>query len=158
MWIGTLLVLAALMNTSPANAELVHGYALFTFGSWDFSDSMMVGEHDGDLRIIYVVDPPIGWQYTCENGAVARTVTGSFEEVAEAPADLSTYSGRGPALPGPVYVLRTGDGNYVKYHITFVPEPFIEYVYQTNGTRYFVDAVAIRESTWGAVKAVYRTR
>jgi hypothetical protein len=154
-----LCVIAIVGSSTPVRAGVVHGYAWFEFGSWDFSDSLLVGEHDGDLRIIYVVDPPIGYQYTCENGALARTVSATFEEVVEAPADLSTYGVRGPALIGPVYVLRTAEGHYVKYHmIAVVPAPLIEYVYQPNGSRILVDALSVRQSTWGAVKALFRNK
>jgi len=152
-----LAVVAALCVSTPAFAGVIHGYAWFEFGSWDFSDSLLVGEHDGDLRIIYVVSPPIGYQYTCENGAVARTVPGTFEDVAEAPEDLSTYEFYGPALLGPVYVLRTAEGHYVKYHmIQVLPAPLIEYVYQPDGSRVLVDVLPAQSTTWGAVKALYR--
>ena len=155
---STLLVWAVVLASSaPAFATLVHGYAWFGFGSWDFSDSLLVGEHDGDLRIIYVVDPPIGLQYACENGALARTVPGGFADVLEAPEDLSTYQSDGPMLFGIVYVMRTAEGHYVKYRlVTEFPDPLIEYIYQPNGTRFFMDPLQARRSTWGAVKAAYR--
>jgi hypothetical protein len=146
-----------LLSNVPVFAGLVHGYAWFEFGSWDFSDSLLVGEHDGDLRIIDVVDPPIGLQYACENGALARTVPGGFDDVLEAPEDLSTYQPDGPVFFGIVYVMRTGEGHYVKYRlIAEHPAPLIEYVYQPNGTRFFLEPLQVRRSTWGAVKAAYR--
>jgi hypothetical protein len=150
-------IMIAICSVAPASAGVIHGYAWFEFGSWDFSDSLLVGEHDGDLRIIYVVSPPIGYQYTCENGAAARTVPGTFEDVVEAPEDPSTYEFYGPALLGPTYVLRTAEGHYVKYHMIQVsPAPLIEYVYQPDGSRTFVAALPVQSTTWGAVKALYR--
>ncbi|MDH4038654.1 MAG: hypothetical protein OEX18_15645 [Candidatus Krumholzibacteria bacterium] len=152
-----LAVVAALLMSTPALADVIHGYAWFEFGSWDFSDSLLVGEYDGDLSIVYVVDPPLGYVYGCWNGASARTVSGSFEDVLEAPADLSTYETHGLALLGPVYVLRTAEGHYVKYHmIQVLPAPLIEYVYQPDGSRILVDILPVQNTTWGAVKALYR--
>jgi len=124
-----LAIMMAICSAAPASAGVIHGYAWFAFGSWDFSDSLLVGEYDGDLSIVYVVDPPLGYVYGCWNGASARIVSGSFEDVVEAPADLATYDAHGPALLGPVYVLRTAEGHYVKYHmIQVLPAPLIEYV------------------------------
>ncbi len=137
-----------------ANAEIVHGFGHCGLGGWDFSDSAAVDLYEGDLSIVYVVDPPIGYWMSATNGAAVTMVSDStLEELTTAPQDPSLYDIFLPALLMETYVIRTVEGYYAKFRIfLYLPAPTFEYYYQPNGSR----VLPVEQSSWGQIKALYR--
>jgi len=99
---------------------------------WDFSDSR-VDLYQGHL-IVYVVDPPIGYLLALE-----RSRSTHFRYLIRDSLSLlghHQYIQDLPALLGHTYVVRTAEHHYAKFKILYLlPVPFIQYVYQSDGSR-----------------------
>ena len=153
--------------TIPARSEIVAGVATVYVG-WDFStqtsiDCTFLPQAGCDIAIDYIVDPPLGLYVSgVYTATIAMLEDVAFEEMEEAPSDETMYQYLHPARLGVTYVVQTNEGHFAKFRFTALP-PFvvdvqIEYVYQSDGSRNFVDAVPVERSTWGAVKALYTIR
>jgi hypothetical protein len=142
----------------------VHGFADLREGSFDFSEQEIVWWADpaADIGIGYVVDPPLGYMFhSCGNNSLMIAVsTTPLEELTEAPEDLGSYGCDGPIVIDLTYVVSAPDGVYAKFALRAFTSGdwIIEYYVQTDGSRNFVDPVAVSVSTWGRIKSLYHPR
>ena len=143
--------------SSHSYAELIYGIGHCGWGGWDFSDSSAVELYEGDLNIVFVADPPLGFVMSTSNGALVIMVPdSSFSELTTAPADLTLYEIFLPALIDVTFVILTEEGHFAKFRLYLhYPGPTFEYLYQTDATRNFDDIVPVEETTWGRIKAIY---
>ena len=124
---------------------------------WDFSAESPVSYPGGDMAIIHELH--LGLIVATLNGAAVRIVTGKFDEVLEAPADLTSYDDY-VSISGfdlsQVYVVHTEEGHFAKFR--FVDGSFItiEYAYQDDGSRVLDPGVPVRRATWGTVKSRFK--
>ena len=147
------------LSAPAAFGGVIHGFADFSLGAWDFSAQITVGPFtpDADLYFAFVVDPPLGDWIAAVNGAMIAMVDSSFGELTTAPVDTSLYDYDMAAILGITYVIRTGEGHYAKFTVDqLYPLIVLEYVYQPNGSPMLVDPVGVEQTTWGRVKAIYR--
>ena len=151
--------------TIPANAEIIAGVGVVCSG-WNFSTQTCIDECvlqegeacDMDISLVY----PLGLYITAWNSATIAMLEGvPFQDVDEAPSGETLYEYGQPAELDVTYVVQTTEGHFAKFRFIVLGEfefPQIEYVYQSDGSRNFVDAVPVERSTWGAVKALYTWR
>ena len=144
------------LTTISAWADSIYGIGHCTWGAWDFSDSCSVGLYEGDFRIVYVADPPIGFVMCASTGALVTVSDSSFSELTTAPADLTLYEIFLPAIIDVTYVILTVEGHFAKFRLYLhYPAPTFEYVYQPDVTLNFNNQVPVNVSTWGRIKAIY---
>jgi hypothetical protein len=91
------------------------------------------------------------------NGSARITLSdSSYESLVEAPEDSTLYVEFIGVFLGEAYVIRTREGHYAKFRIPITPGPgLIEYTYQDDGSRALAEPVAVEETTWGRIKALY---
>ncbi len=96
------------------------------------------------------------------HGATGLAVVDStLEALTTAPPLPYANTIPGPAI-GRTYVVLTGEGRYVKFAVRTMQEGpgfgevGIEFYVQMDGTPYFGPTVAVRPTTWGRIKALYR--
>jgi hypothetical protein len=136
-----------------------HGVVQLTNGGWDFSEEKSVNpffDPGADFAIAYVVDPPLGYRVQGLDGARLVMVPDStFEELTEAPEDPSLYGWDLPGLMGVTYVIRTIEGHYAKFRILSLLGHWIEYAYQSDGSRMLAYPTPVERTTWGRIKALF---
>jgi hypothetical protein len=161
-----------LLFAGSAIADVIQGSANlgYSYGyGWDFSDSTNVQIDEADIFLMEVHDPNWGFMLIISSftGSMFAESDSSFEELTTAPADAQRYTGIIepciPLYPSPctyyTYVVKTPDRHYAKFRIINTypcPGYCIEYVYQPDGTRNFLDQVPVEEFTWGEIKSIYK--
>jgi hypothetical protein len=160
-----LLVLGSiLVAPCGVHADLKRGTVDLFNGGFDFTTETQDPLYNPwiDIAWCIVVDPPIGDLFCLWNGAGLLAVPDStLESITCAPPDISSYEFEVAPTLGMAYVMRTGDGVYLKFAVREF-EPYvglvIEYYVQKDGTNNLRDdvIVTVRAATWGRVKALYR--
>ena len=159
-------------SIQPVRAELHSGTVLISpAGAWDFSDAAEVSLPNGDLYWVttllvrsagsptildgtqfyhFVMNPPARIAYAPGDS--------TYEELTTAPSDTSLYGAGLPFLSYAVYVVRTQEMHYAKMRSSIVGGGgiTIEYTYQDDGSRVLARPVAVRPSTWGSAKGLYK--
>lgn len=158
----------SLLGARPCQAKLHVGEAHIHWDAvWDFGDSLITFLPNGDLYWVEVT--ALQQQSTLSSQSIYFATNppalivfappdSTYEQLSSAPADLGTYSESLAALLGYIYVVRTGEGNYVKLRIeAFVGGGItLEYTYQDDGSRMFTLPMATGQTTWGRIKSLYR--
>jgi hypothetical protein len=153
-------VLLVIVLSVPASAEIIHGFADIQAQAFDFSAQQVV-DYDGyeaDLGVIYVQGRDELSVCLLWNSSLVRTVLSTpLDELAEAPADLSTYDCTVLAELDITCVVATWDGVYAKFALRQFDNDghIIEYYVQTDGTRNFTEPVGIEVTTWSRIKSLY---
>jgi hypothetical protein len=155
-----------LLDAHPCRATLHSGEAHIHWDAvWDFSDFKATVLPDGDLYWVEVTlqpkSTPSSVMYFTSNPPALITFAppdSTYEQLTSAPADLGSYGESLAALLGYIYVVRTGEGNYVKLHIkAFVGGGItFDYTYQDDGSRVLAPTTATALTTWGKIKSLYR--
>lgn len=151
-------LLALVTAPVPVSSELVHGFAFCSFNCWDFSESTLVGMYEPDVTVIHVLDEdyvPRDFVMAYGGAGVVRMFGMDFDDVIEAPSDPSVYVGELEAYILAPFVVRTAEGHYAKFIIWDTVAGYIEYVYQTDGTRILSDKVPAEAGTWGRIKMLF---
>ena len=160
--VGSGALFAASCSPAEANSEVISGIVNLIHGGWDFSEQVSTtGPFEGDISIVIVVDPPLGWRVVASffsTALIAVIPDSTYEELQFAPADTSVYSFDAPADVGLVYVIRTEEGHYAKMHLLQCDYAGIsmEYTYQPDGSRRLFNEIAVESTSWGKIKALYR--
>ena len=134
---------------------------------WDFSDSTVTFLPNGDLywfedtALLSQVLPGSGQMYFSGNEPAVMTIgpiDSTYGQLTSAPVDVGQYVDFLIASPGIVYVLRTVEGNYVKFKVDNFGGGGItvEFTYQDNGSRVLAQSLATGLTTWGRIKSLYR--
>jgi len=169
------ILLTILIIPASIRAELLHGTGMLYDWTWDFSDSSYALYPDSNLYAdIFMFmtartenqDPTSPtWFYVASNYEEGAWITAvpdtSLEDLRVAPENLDDYTSYLPAYTNITYVVRTVEGHYVKFqftHLHDLPNPEIEYYYQTNGSRILCTIVGTEISTWGRIKKVVLPR
>ena len=164
----TIVLVIIISLPSGLHAELLHGFGVMNNWAWDFSDSTDAIYPDSNLYTdIYMFitakaneqdsssPAPFFVASNYEQGAwITMVPDTSFEDLCEAPENLDDYTSFVHAEPRITYVVRTVEGQYVKFHFSDMsgPSPVIEYYYQTDGTRILRETIGTEHSTWGRIK------
>jgi hypothetical protein len=157
--IWLIVVGTALVLPTASDSELVHGFAECAFVSWDFSEFAVSGWYEPDVTVIHVLDENYyPRDFVIAYGGAGVTMVGgsTLDDVLMAPEDPAVYVGQLDAYvfihP---YVVRTAEGHYAKFMILDTIRGYIEYVYQTDGSRLLTPTVPTPVTTWGAIKALF---
>lgn len=160
-----ILVLAEAAPT-PVSAVLHTGVVdLFSGEGWDFSDSLIAGLH-ADI----VFDVTAQSSQSSRRSVVERlfamtpaailfidNADGTYENLTSAPTDPDLYLTEEAVFEDDVHVVRTREGHYAKIRILPIGSTLMfEYTYQDDGSPSFVPSTAVRLTTWGKIKALYR--
>ena len=158
----------SLLDAHPCQAKLHSGEAHIHWDAvWDFSDSSATFLPNGDLYWVEATalqhQLPLSSQliYFSTNAPALIAngpVDSTYGELTSAPANVDAYGEVQVASLGVVYIVRTGDGNYVKLQIiAFVGGGItFEYTYQDDGSRVLAQPLATGQTTWGRIKSLYR--
>jgi len=171
----TSLVATLAFSNYSVRAELHSGTVLVSpAGVLDFSDAAEVLPPNGDLYWVTtllvrsagsglaILDRTSTQFYHFLANSPARIAyapgDSTYEEFTTAPSDTSLYGAGLPFLSSEVYVVQTQEMHYAKMRSAIVGGGgiTIEYTYQDDGSRVLVRPVAVRPSTWGRVKGLYR--
>lgn len=158
------LIVSPALTPVTARADLAHGTVDLSWGGFDFSTQTqhVTDIDDIDIASCIIVDPPLGYRFCLWYGAgILAVADTTVENITYAPADITAYDFDVAPVQGQAYVLKAGDGFYVKFAVRLF-QPYttltIEYYVQMDGTNNLNDdlIVAVEETTWGRVKALYR--
>ncbi len=163
----SILVLAEAAPT-PVCAVLHTGVVdLFSGQGWDFSDSLIAGGPPADIVFDVTV---LNSQNSRRSSLVERlfamtpaailfigNADSTYENLTSAPTDPDLYLTEEAVFEDDVHVVRTREGHYAKIRILPIGSTLMfEYTYQDDGSPSFVPNVAVRSTTWGKIKALYR--
>jgi hypothetical protein len=162
LFLGT--VLAVCLSPATPRADLAQGSVDLLYGGFDFSTETQDPLYNPykDISWCIIVDPPLGDRFCLWNGAGLLAVPDTtVENITYAPPDISSYEFDVAPTLGQSYVMKTGDGIFLKFSVRqFVPYVtlVIEYYVQKDGTNNLRDdiIVPVRPATWGRIKALYR--
>jgi hypothetical protein len=154
-------VLVAGFLSVQANAQALIGTGTLDAGSWDFSAEATVTVLDpgADMTLDVPVSPSSDTFIVAGDGAAIVALPDSeFVDLVYAP-ETADYVFVVPLVFHQTYAIITTEGNYAKFRF-IDPEPGdtadrIEYVYQTNGTRFLDGGIAVERKTWGRIKALF---
>ena len=150
-----------LASVVPGVAEIHHGVGNLSvpmeLPTWDFSAQSVVEYPDGDIMFAHELD--LGFiVFTLQAQGIQAIHGTTFEDLTEAPADLSTYGDYASVDIidfSTVYVVHTSEGHFAKFRL--LPSGFmIEYSYQDDGSRFLGSGTPVQAATWGAVKEQFR--
>jgi hypothetical protein len=158
----------SLLDAHPCQARLHSGMAHIHWDAvWDFSDSSVTFLPNGDLywvettALLHQASQGSEQMWFTANEPAVMTIgsiDSTYGELTSAPVDVGQYVDFLVASPDIVYVLRTVEGNYVKFRIhAFVGGGItVEFTYQDNGSRVLAQSMATGLTTWGRIKGLYR--
>jgi len=170
--VGFWLVVVNLAPICSVRAEIIHGIvALHPTYVMGWPDPMVW--HDGfDFEtqsvVVYTTDSSdLSWSEVVpdaeatlfpHNAAGIQVVNVPLDELDAAPVIPADYFAERLVSPTAVYVMRTGQGHYVKFaqHFPDKGDLTIEYYVQMDGSPNFGPALPVQPTTWGRVKALYR--
>ena len=162
------LALVAEAATSPPSAALHTGVVdLFSGEGWDFSDSLIAGVASADIMFGVTAlhlqssqrSPMVERLFAMTPAAILfiDNADSTYENLTSAPTDPDLYLTEEAVFADDVLVVRTREGHYAKIRILpFGSTLMFEYTYQDDGSPSFVPSVAVRSTTWGKIKALYR--
>jgi len=158
------------LDAHPCQAKLHSGFVLIWPGpAFDFSDSVLVAPPNGDLYWVTLSttrsiasgegSSQFAW-FTTNYPALIAYAPGdsAYDELTTASSDTTLYHFDAAVLSYQVYVVRTKEHHYAKVRVEMIGGGgiTIEYTYQDDGSRVLARPVAVRPSTWGTVKGLYR--
>jgi len=170
---GCFLAAMSLAIAAPQTKSTVHigtGYANMDT-AWDFSDSTSCSLFSGPcgdfatgitLAGVAPLSPCYMFLFATRPDALIAVAKrdSSYDEITTAPEDSALYHVIVSFCPEDVYFIRTSERHCAKIRAVYVSggvDLTFEFSYQDDGTRILVDTVAVRETTWGRIKALYQT-
>lgn len=176
--LGVVLAVALLTPVRSTRSEVIHGIVALRateIAGWpgpgpmpwddgfDFATRTVVPytSAPSDLSFHEYYRGNAAW-FVPHHGSGMVVVATPLAELDTAPVIADGYGASRPFDPAITYVMRTGEGQYVKFAAR-IPDGewccmtlLVEYYVQTDGSTNFGPLVPVRPTTWGQVKAFYR--
>ena len=165
---GSILALTALVSmNSVARSEILHGTV--TLLPWympgcdcgwdqafDFSGQAITGINSPGANLAFEFGAQDGMpMWSPRNASLLYYLAATIESLESVP-ETGAFD---PYIkPTGTFVMKTTEPMWAKFTVrgSTGTDVIIEYVVQTDGTRYFGPTLAVERSTWGRVKALYR--